>query len=146
MTSHGRHDWKPRGDAKRIRDLDGVQFCWASGLTKAISGWGGPWFLHAAHLGSGSGSFRRVDDARAVILLSPLAHMLHSVKPRSITVLGKRYPSLTNANVIWLKQRFDPANYDPEFIEHYWTGVPPIPEPPAEWYSQQMLDNQGVRL
>lgn len=139
-------DWEPRMNSRLIRELEGLQFCWATGLTRPPYGWGGPWFLQIAHLGAGSGSMRRVDDIRAVVLLCPLAHELHSVRQGTKRINGVEYPRLTNENVLFIKKWFDPDNYDSGFIEKHWRGRVPCPTAPHEWFRQQLLDNAGVRL
>lgn len=106
-----------------------------------------PWGLHLAHLASGSGKFSRVDDRRAVILLCPLAHMLHVHNRRrtlALRINGKTWPTLDDANTIWLKRAFDSGYYDWQFIKAHWTGEPPEPEPPHSVFLEMLQDNVGV--
>ncbi len=140
-----------RHDAKDVRGIPGKRHCWLSGYTNGFKPlrWNGPWMMHVAHLSSGSGAMIRVDDRRAVVLLSPLAHECHVHDRRAMS--RKRintvwYPTIDAANLIWIKQVFDPEFYDPSYIERIWTGTPPSPErPPAEWLALY-TKNTGIIL
>ena len=105
--------------------------------------------LEAAHLGSGSGSVLREDDRRGVNCLCSLLHRLHvadSAKVPTMNFNGKVYPTIDNANMIWLKQKFDPEYYDPDYIARIWACKPPEPEPLHRHWLSELRDNIGMSL
>lgn len=135
-------------DSHEVTKLSGRQFCWASGMERP-AWWHGLWKLEAAHLHAGSGSGFRVDDRRAVICLCPLLHRLHVTCRKRIpymTINGREFPTIDNANAIWIKSVWDPEYYDEEFIKLIWTGNPPEPEAPSTRWLREMNDNVGMML
>lgn len=129
----------------------GRLYCWLSGWTQNYRppNWYGPWILNVAHIASGQGRAKRVNDRRAVVVLSPLAHDLHvsdSTRMPTKTIGGIRYPTIDERHTLWLKQRLDPEYYDPEFLSRIWIGKLPTPErPPARW-QQEFYKNSGMML
>lgn len=118
------------------RNLD---FCWADGRGSldAPSFWHGTWYLQLAHLSSGSGRMRRVEDIRLVVLLCPLCHDLHQRRGGTKRIGGLVYPCLTDGNILYLKNLHDPENYDESFIREHWLGDPPEMESPDQFYRDQ---------
>jgi hypothetical protein len=124
---------KPKPDKKIYADFankfkpDGCWYCgWREG--QYDSG-----FFHVkldiSHIVGGAG--RRKCDPRALNLLCsfPCHQLAHNA---TIKVDGKPLPKLTMANMLWLKRKFDPENYDPEWIASLWLGgMLPEPEEPA---------------
>lgn len=136
-------------DSREVTDLPGRRFCWASGMSVKPTWWHAPWLLEAAHLGSGSGSMHRVDDRRAVVCLCSLLHRLHvadRARQPVLTIGGKAWPTIDNANMIWIKAVWDPDYYDEQFIERIWNGKPPEPEPPHKCWTKMLNDNVGMRV
>jgi hypothetical protein len=125
------------------------QFCWLSGYDdrKRPAGWYAPWWMQIAHIASGGGRARRCNDVRGVVLLSPLAHACHVSNSDSHpekTINGVKYPTIDERHTIWLKRRYDPENYDIEFLKTIWIGIPPEPECPPEFWCRLMLKNRGI--
>ena len=138
-----------RHDAKEVTQILGRTFCWASGISTRPKFWHAPWYMQAAHLGSGSGSMFRINDRRMVICLSPLLHHLHVADRKKIprmSVAGREWPTIDNANAIWIKSVWDPDYFDPDFIEEAWNGKPPTPEPPHEYWAKLLNDNVGMKI
>lgn len=138
----------PRSDAADVFQ-PGMRFCWLSGWgwNYRPNGWYGPNGLQIAHIASGGGSAVRVNDRRAVISLSPLAHALHVSDADALPEMdfgGKKYPTIDERHSLYLKEQIDPEYYDLEFLRHYWIGEIPEPEPPPEAWRTLLLDNQGV--
>ena len=133
-----------------VRDC-GKRFCWLGGDTPSVRPvfWHGPWMLHVAHIASGRGKAVRVDDRRAVTLLSPLAHDVHvsnSDRFKFRVIGGQKIPTIDERHTLYIKQKFDPEYYDPDFLQSIWVGKLPEPEPPCEWWQERMLQNQGITL
>ena len=126
-------------------------FCWISGWTGNYSplGYFGPTELQMAHIASGSGKARRVDDIRAVTLMHPLAHSLHvsdsEAHPEMYTG-GKLYPTIDERHVLYMKRLIDPDNYDPDFLATIWIGRVPDPVPPPAFWREMMFKSQGLMI
>ena len=119
-------------------------WCWACGRGEADrpDHWYGPWILHRAHIGSGSGSMRREQDRRAVNLLCPLCHSAHG-SPRRHQKLA--VPELSNDVMIWLKKRYDPEFWDKKYVESLWLGKLPVGKLPGVWYNKEYASRRGAR-
>ena len=128
-----------RSDTLRYYAKRNLDFCWADGrgYSDQPSFWQGPWFLHLAHLSSGSGRMRRLQDRRLVVPLCPLCHDLHQRAGGTKKIGGHTFPCLTDGNMLYLKNARDPEHYDPEFIASVWLGVPPEMESPEQFYRDQ---------
>jgi hypothetical protein len=103
--------------------------------------------LHIAHIASGAGKAIRVDDRRAVVLLSPLGHEVHVSNSDRLpfkVVCQKKIPTIDERHTLWLKQKLDPEFYDPEYLQSIWIGKLPDPEPPPIEWQERMLKNQGI--
>ena len=132
----------------------GRRFCWAGGDTEGNKPkwWGGsPFRLEIAHIASGEGSAKRVDDRRAVVILSTWAHRVHVADTRLRTAMRfhgakEDTPTLDSRHTLWLKQKLDPEYYDREFLQSIWIGKLPDPEPLPLWWQQRMLLNQDIAL
>lgn len=127
----------------------GRRFCWLSGWTPSFRprGWHGPTHLQIAHIASGGGRAVRVDDRRAVILLSPLCHDLHVSDSDAFpekTISGIIYPTIDERHSLFLKKVFDPDYYDLNFLKSIWIGNLPSPEPPPDRWQKEILNNQGI--
>lgn len=127
----------------------GRMFCWLSGWTEGYrpNGWSGKWELQIAHVASGSGGALRTDDRRAVILLSPLAHMCHvsSVEREPTkTINGIIYPTIDASHTLWLKKFWDKSYWDEEYIYSIWNSNPPEPQRPPERWCQEIRKNLGI--
>lgn len=134
--------------SKSINKSDN-QFCWLSGWTASYrpSWWFGPWFLHIAHIASGGAKAIRTDDIRAVVLLSPLCHQLHVSNSDSLpkmSIGGSEWPTIDERHTLWIKRRFDPENYDPDYLQSIWNGVLPNPERPPDFWMETMYKSQGL--
>lgn len=80
-------------------------FCWACGRTGSYrdkpKNWFAPWLIHRAHIVNKP----RLEDRRCVNLLCPICHDIAD---------GRRAVDreLTTANMLFLKQLFDPTHFD----------------------------------
>lgn len=129
----------------------GRLFCWLSGWTASYKplDWHGPWVLNIAHIASGAGKAVRVNDRRAVVVLSPLAHDLHVSNSNSMPTkkIGRIvYPTIDERHTLFLKKVFDPKYYDEDFLQSIWIGRLPTPEPPPQRWCKELLNNQGILL
>lgn len=126
-----------------------AQHCWISGLVTKPDFWNAPWFPQIAHIASGSGVARRVDDRRAVILLCPLAHQCHvsSSDDHPRMHIGPReWPTFDERHTLWVKQKMDPEFFSIEFLQSIWVGKVPDPEPPPwEWESMYVQQTHTIR-
>lgn len=121
-------------------------WCFACGRTKFERpiAWYAPWQMQIAHLAAGGSKMKRHLDRRAVILLCPWCHLLHTTHGTSTrTVMGILCPELANEHVLFLKRLRDPEFWDPEWIAARWTGVLPDPVQPAEWFTNQYVSRHG---
>lgn len=81
----------------------------------------------------------RALDRRAVNLLCPLCHTLHShTGGRLHRIGGVEFPQLSNANMLWIKHAFDVEYYDPEYLRTLWIGLVPEPVKPDDWYGREI--------
>jgi len=108
--------------------------CWACGRMgdwfHQPGWWNAPWLLHRAHIVS----HPRVEDARVIVLLDPVCHgRAHNER----YAVEPDVPALTLANLLWLKQAFEPARFDWEFLQRHSTQRLPEPESLPAWYDQQ---------
>lgn len=136
-------------NARMVCSLPGKQFCWASGITQRPTWWHAPWYLQAAHLGSGSGAMTRVDDIRMVVCLCPLLHELHIAdcdKMPMKTIGNQTLPTIDNANMLWIKQHMDRENWDYDFVCECWKGIPPKAKRPNEYWIRSLENMQGIVL
>lgn len=129
----------------------GMMHCWISGITQSCrpEGWYADWWMQVAHIASGQGAARRVDDRRAVILLCPLVHDLHVTdadKFPSKWIIGKEWPTIDERHTLYVKRFFDERFYDREFLSTIWIGNVPEPKRPPDFWCEMMLRNQGVML
>lgn len=126
------------GDAATIKRR-GYMHCWLSGYTPSVrpEHWHGPWLLEIAHIASGAGRARRVNDRRAVILLCSLCHRVHVSDSDAhpwMSIASTDWPTIDERHALWLKRECDPEYYDPEFLSTIWIGKVPEPvKPPAIW-------------
>ena len=91
--------------------------------------WHASWMMHRAHLAAGSGKMLRVHDIRAVLVLCPLCHMLHTHAGTPQVIGGGTFRGISDGNMLWLKRR-EEAFWDPQYLESIWTGcLPEIVEP-----------------
>ena len=103
--------------------------------------------LEVAHIASGQGKARRVDDARAVILLCSLCHRLHVSNSDTYTemrIAGHMFPTFDERHSLYVKWIMDPEFYDEEFLKGIWIGNLPEKERPPRYYSDRMADNIGL--
>lgn len=99
-------------------------FCWACGRddSQRPDRWFSEWFVDRAHVVNKP----RVEDIRLVVLLCRLCHSRFG--GASIPGCpGHDWPRLTVANLLWLKERFDPANFDLDFLQKHSVQI--LPEP-----------------
>lgn len=126
-------------------------FCWLGGDTANVKPefWHGPWWMQIAHIASGRGRAVRVNDRRAVVLLSPLAHLVH-VSDRGrlpfMSVGRQEIPTIDERHTLYIKRKFDPEYYDRDFLQSIWIGRLPEPEAPPEWWQERFVKNQGITL
>jgi len=139
---------KPRNDSASIKQ-PGLLFCWNCGRTGGArpENWHGPFWLQIAHIASGQGRARRVEDRRAVCLLCSLCHDVHVSDADRLThktICSSVWPTIDERHTLWLKKTFDPEYYDVEFLGRYWIGKLPEPERPPLFWTQEMMRNQGM--
>jgi|GEM_PF-2653493 len=110
------------------------RWCWFCGRDESHrpDWWNAPWALHRAHIVSSP----RVEDVRVVNIMCPWCHgvehgtLFADVRP---VIRLKRRP-ITLANMLWIKERFDPANFAPAFMQRFSVGRLPEPEAPDAVY------------
>lgn len=108
-------------------------WCWACGRDESQrpDRWFAPWGVDKAHLLS---SYRkRVEDVRLISLLCCLCHKRYDGSIIS-SCPGHDWPRLTLANLLWVKERWDPANFDIAFIQRHSISTLPDPAPLPECY------------
>lgn len=95
--------------------------------------WWAPWLIERAHVVSKP----RILDPRVIVLLCSLCHrsqhgMTLAVSPDSSPdgTVEPLLPPPDLANMLWLKFRFDPFNYDPEIMQRCSIQRLPDPEQP----------------
>jgi hypothetical protein len=118
-------------------------------MTSKPDWWHAPWFLQAAHVGSGSGAMVRKDDIRMVVCLSPLLHELHiaDCEKMPYKVIGShKLPTIDNANMLWIKQHMDKGHWDFDFVCHCWKGNPPKARRPHKHWVESLENKQGIIL
>lgn len=136
-----------RYDSQDVK-AGGSYYCWLSGMARPDD-YAGPWYLQIAHIASGAGKARRVDDRRAVVVLCPIAHDCHVSNSDAFpckTINGITYPTIDERHTLYLKQVFDPAFYDEEFLSKIWIGRLPEPQRPPDAWCAMMLNNRGIIL
>lgn len=118
-------------------------WCWACGRDERQrpDGYYAPWRLERAHLSSGSGKLRRVCDRRYVCLLCARCHLLHG--KHRIRVGKRLLPFIHDCNMLWWKRLRDPGWYEPEAIAALWTGIPPEPSPPDQFFLDEYSARRG---
>lgn len=102
-------------------------FCWATGERETVHR-----TLDIAHIVGGAG---RRHDRRAIVRL---AHDVHMASHGDRIRVGEELiPQLNIFNLCWLKERFDPECYDPDFIRSIRTkrAEQIIPVRPADWFA-----------
>jgi hypothetical protein len=108
--------------------------CWACGREGLASdrpaGWGGPWYIERAHIVASP----RMEDARLVALLCSICHRVKHGERLILNGQPWHLPPLTLANLLWLKLKFDPVNYDRAFLRRYSVKRLPIAIPPPMCY------------
>ena len=134
-------------DAHTIKDNS--HYCWLSGWTAGSKpvDWYGPWFMQVAHIASGAGVARRVNDRRAVVLLSPICHTVHvsdSDKHDSMVINSTRYPTIDERHTLWLKLAVDPEYYSPDYLQDIWIGRVPAPEKPHDYWCEKFFESTGI--
>lgn len=125
----------------------GNNFCWLTGMVGPPEWWCAPWWLHVAHIASGTAKAVRVNDRRAVVLLSPLAHQAHvsvGSSTMSVNLYGREFPTITERHTLFLKQTFDPEYYDERFLQSIWIGRLPSPEMPPPFWRELLFNNIGA--
>ena len=103
-------------------------WCWCCGRDERQPLWQ-PWRIERAHIAAGSGTMRREEDVRAIVLLCSLCHMLHThsaVTTQRINCV--MYTSITDGMMLRLKFSRDPGNYDIEYLRGVWCGTLPDAE------------------
>jgi len=126
-------------------------FCWLCGRTASYrpKNWYADFYLELAHIASGGGAARRVDDPRAVVLLCSLCHKCHinnTDRCPTVHVCGSERPTIDERHTLWLKEKLDPEYYDVEFLRTIWIGIPPNPEPPPSVYLESLTNLTGIFL
>lgn len=114
-------------------------WCWSCGRGERDKppNWHAEWFPHRAHIVHNP----RKKDRRVAILLCPICHGLSH---------GERYPGhdlppLTVANMLYLKQIFDPEYFDREFCQQNTIGVLPLPKECHVRYNTAYEQRRGMR-
>ena len=77
--------------------------------------------------------------------LSRLCKMCHDLaEGHRIRYRGKFLPSLSAANVLWMKRTYDRENYDRGKLKEYWRHLDlPIPKRPDKFFLAQMTLYRG---
>lgn len=107
-------DWK-QGKAKHVAEYHAFRdyaqqagFCWACGRSSQYrdkpASYGAFWMIQRAHIVSNP----RLEDRRVVCLLCPLCHAAYD---------DKGDDSITLANMLYLKQLFDPKFFDIDLLQ-----------------------------
>lgn len=131
--------------------LQNARHCWMSGITLSAKpeGWWADWYLEIAHIASGQGRARRVDDRRAVVVMCSLAHKLHvsnSDRLPSAVINGAEYPTIDERHTLYVKRYFDRKCFDINFLQTIWIGKVPDPKRPPDFWCELMYKNQGIML
>ncbi len=140
-------DEKPSWPASSV--LQKGNHCWLSGTTLSAkpADWWAPWLLEVAHIASGQGRARRVDDRRAVVVLCSLAHRLHvsdADRLPTAVINGTEYPTIDERHTLYIKKCFDREFFDRSFLQGVWIGRVPEPKRPPDFWCEQMYNNQGI--
>lgn len=109
-------------------------FCWACGWRWQECCDNIRYRLECAHIVGGPG---RRHDRRAIVRLCTGCHLLaHGAR---VKFYGEYAPMLTIWNLTQLKQQFDPANYDPPYIQSLRTAraEPISTEPLPDWFDRE---------
>lgn len=104
------------------------RFCWCCGREEQErpEWWHAPFGLDRAHIVSSP----RNEDVRVINLLCSWCHGVRH---------GTRYaaearPPISVANMLFMKEVHDPANYSPEFLRRFSIKNLPLPEAPHPIY------------
>jgi hypothetical protein len=109
-------------------------WCWACGRDESQrpDRWFAEWWLDRAHIVHSP----RVEDVRLIVLLCRLCHGRFS-GAHIVGCNGHDWPKLTIANLLWLKRKFDPANYDRAFLQDFSIQrLPRAIKPPAVYLTE----------
>lgn len=110
--------------------------CWACGFDeersryKHVYYWAAPVRLECAHI---LGGISRVHDRRNISLLCTVCHRLahgDTIRRMDTSVL----PTLSLANMLWLKKAHDPDNYDRAFLQSLRSKKLPRALRPNPWF------------
>ena len=102
--------------------------CWLCGREERDrpAWWNAPFGLDRAHIVSTP----RNEDIRVINLLCSWCHGIsHGTR-----YAAERRPPITLATKLWLKERFDPANFSLEFLQHFSVRRLPAAEAPHAIY------------
>lgn len=116
---------------RQRRTLTGIEYqqmliatdkpwCWFCGSVE---------MLERSHLMAGGGAAQRAEDRRMANLCCRKCHRTH--QHHSPTADGL---VITDANMLWIKQRRDPEYWDPEFLQSKWLKRLPDPSEPSDLY------------
>jgi len=104
-------------------------FCWSCGVNDSIKWVGGyPATLQRHHIVKPGRETVRENIAMLCLRCHDLAH------GAQIRSDGGVLPKLSLANVLWLKQIFDPKSYDRETLTRLYGKALPDDCPVAEWF------------
>ena len=99
-------------------------WCWACGRGEydPPPGWFAPWHIERAHIFRG---WARVDDVKAIVLLCSLCHKTSHREQVILDGMENPLPRLWPEHLLDLKRRFDPENYDREWLKTRCLGKLP---------------------
>jgi hypothetical protein len=110
-------------------------FCWACGRDESQrpEGWFGVFCIERAHIVSSP----RLEDVRLIVLLDTICHKVSGGERLVVNGNPWPLPKLTRANLIYLKERFDPENFAPDFMERFSVKRLPTAEAPDAIYTTE---------
>jgi hypothetical protein len=126
----------------------GRLYCWNCGRTEGArpKDWCAPFRLEIAHIASGQGRARRVEDARAVTLLCSRCHKCHvsdSDQHPTQNFYGIDYPTIDERHTLWLKEKME-GWIDWDFLCTIWIGLPPATQRPPEYWCREFTKHLGI--
>jgi hypothetical protein len=108
--------------------------CWACFAFDRPYEWSGVWVIHRAHIVNQP----RLEDVRVVNLLCPLCHLAQDLATGQEVYPGDDRPKLELAEMMWIKKKIDPKNFDREILQACSIRKLPRIRKPKQWYIRRM--------
>ncbi len=120
-------------DYRNFKSNTIYNFCWACGRDESQrpDRWFSEWYLDRAHICNKP----RVEDVRLIVQLCRLCHARFS-GARIPACEGHDWPRLTVANLLFLKERFQPEQFDRGFLQRHSVQILPDAAPLPNCYVQ----------